>query len=41
MDIETTIQFISRAKLTIIDYNPDKLFWEMSLLIKQFYHFNV
>ena len=27
MDIETAIQFISRAKLTIIDYNPDKLFW--------------
>jgi phage terminase large subunit len=27
MDIETAIQFISRAKLTIIDYNPDALFW--------------
>lgn len=27
MNIETAIQFISRAKLTIIDYNPDKLFW--------------
>lgn len=27
MDIETAIQFISRAKLTIIDYNPDRLFW--------------
>lgn len=27
MDIETAIQFISRAKLTIIDYNPDSLFW--------------
>lgn len=27
MDIETAIQFISRAGLTIIDYNPDKLFW--------------
>lgn len=27
MDVETAIQFISRAKLTIIDYNPDSLFW--------------
>jgi phage terminase large subunit len=27
MDIETAIQFISRAGLTIIDYNPDTLFW--------------
>lgn len=27
MDIETAIQFISRAGLTIIDYNPDSLFW--------------
>ena len=27
MDIETAVQFISRAALTIIDYNPDKLFW--------------
>ena len=27
MDIETAIQLISRADLTIIDYNPDKLFW--------------
>lgn len=27
MDIETAIQFISRAKLTIIDYNPDSHFW--------------
>lgn len=27
MDIETAIQFISRAGLTIIDYNPDRLFW--------------
>lgn len=27
MDIETAVQFISRAKLTIIDYNPDKPFW--------------
>lgn len=27
MDIETAIQFISRAGLTIIDYNPDKAFW--------------
>lgn len=27
MNIETAVQFISRAKLTIIDYNPDKPFW--------------
>ncbi len=27
MDIETAIQLISRADLTLIDYNPDKLFW--------------
>lgn len=27
MDIETAVQFISRADLTIIDYNPDCLFW--------------
>ena len=27
MDIDTAVQFISRAKITIIDYNPDKLFW--------------
>lgn len=27
MNIDTAIQFISRAKLTIIDYNPDSLFW--------------
>ena len=27
MGIETAVQFISRAKITIIDYNPDKLFW--------------
>jgi hypothetical protein len=27
MPIDTAVQFISRAKLTIIDYNPDKLFW--------------
>lgn len=27
LDIETAVQFISRAKLTIIDYNPDTLFW--------------
>lgn len=27
MNVETAIQFISRAKLTIIDYNPDSLFW--------------
>ena len=27
LGIETAIQFISRAKITIIDYNPDSLFW--------------
>lgn len=27
MGIETAVQFISRAGLTIIDYNPDALFW--------------
>jgi len=27
MDIDTAVQFISRAALTIIDYNPDSLFW--------------
>jgi phage terminase large subunit len=27
MDIDTAVQFISRAALTIIDYNPDALFW--------------
>lgn len=27
MSIDSAIQFISRAGLTIIDYNPDKLFW--------------
>lgn len=27
LDIDTAVQFISRAKLTIIDYNPDELFW--------------
>lgn len=27
MDIDTAVQFISRAGLTIIDYNPDRLFW--------------
>lgn len=27
MDIDTAVQFISRAKLTVIDYNPDKPFW--------------
>jgi len=27
MDIDTAVQFISRAGLTIIDYNPDALFW--------------
>lgn len=27
IDIDTAVQFISRASLTIIDYNPDSLFW--------------
>ena len=27
MDIDTAVQFISRAGLTLIDYNPDKIFW--------------
>tara|TARA_R110000824_G_scaffold122333_2_gene279323 strand:- start:897 stop:2114 length:1218 start_codon:yes stop_codon:yes gene_type:complete len=27
MDVDTAIQFISRASLTLIDYNPDSLFW--------------
>ncbi len=27
MDVDTAVQFISRAGLTIIDYNPDNLFW--------------
>lgn len=27
LDIDTAVQFISRAGLTIIDYNPDSLFW--------------
>ena len=27
MDVDTAVQFISRAGLTIIDYNPDALFW--------------
>lgn len=27
LDIETAVQFISRCDLTIIDYNPDALFW--------------
>lgn len=27
MDVDTAVQFISRARLTIIDYNPDSLFW--------------
>lgn len=27
MDVNTAVQFISRAGLTIIDYNPDSLFW--------------
>jgi len=27
LDIDTAVQFISRAALTLIDYNPDSLFW--------------
>ena len=27
LDLDTAVQFISRAGLTIIDYNPDSLFW--------------
>lgn len=27
LEIDTAVQFISRSKLTIIDYNPDSLFW--------------
>lgn len=27
MNVETAVQFISRSKLTIIDYNPDNRFW--------------
>ena len=27
MPIDTAVQFISRAGMTIIDYNPDRLFW--------------
>lgn len=27
MDVDTAVQFISRAGLTIIDYNPDRKFW--------------
>jgi phage terminase large subunit len=27
MEVDTAVQFISRAGLTIIDYNPDKPFW--------------
>lgn len=27
IDIDSAVQFISRAGLTIIDYNPDSLFW--------------
>ena len=31
MNVETAIQFISRSKLTIIDYNPDNRFWGYDL----------
>jgi phage terminase large subunit len=27
LELDTAVQFISRAKITIIDYNPDRLFW--------------
>lgn len=27
LELDTAVQFISRAKLTIVDYNPDALFW--------------
>ena len=27
MEVDTAVQFISRAGLTIIDYNPDRSFW--------------
>jgi phage terminase large subunit len=27
LDIDSAIQFISRAGITIIDYNPDRMFW--------------
>lgn len=27
MPVDTAVQFISRAGLTVIDYNPDRLFW--------------
>jgi len=27
MEVDTAVQFISRAGLTIIDYNPDRVFW--------------
>ena len=27
MEVDTAVQFISRAGITIIDYNPDKSFW--------------
>lgn len=32
MPLDTASQFISRAGLTIIDYNPDKLFWGDELI---------
>jgi phage terminase large subunit len=32
MDMETANQFISRAALTIIDFNPDELFWGDELI---------
>jgi phage terminase large subunit len=27
LEVDQAVQFISRAKLTIIDYNPDNIFW--------------
>lgn len=27
LDVDTAVQFVSRAKLTLIDYNPDSRFW--------------
>lgn len=27
MEVDTAVQFISRAGITIIDYNPDRVFW--------------
>lgn len=32
MDLDTADQFMSRAGITIIDYNPDRLFWGDALI---------